>query len=432
VRLRDNLSGANDNSFSLDLLFSPEQFMTDPQNADSTNADTNAAVRDLDPLGAAQYLADFDDAAVADALLALGPVRGFEVFELLPQARHARIARAAPSGLGEQWLECPNYEEGSVGRLMEKSPAVFGANTTIASAIKQLREIVAQTLVTYVFVVDADRRLTGVVAFREMLFAKPEQTLAEIMLKNPFSLKPETDLVDAMREVVTRHYPVYPVTDANGRLVGVVRGQVMFEQQAFEISAQAGSMVGVEKEERIATPFLRSLKFRHPWLQLNLFTAFIAAAVVGYFQGTIDKIIILAVFLPVLAGQSGNTGCQALAVTLRGMTLGELKAGRARAMVIKEAALGAANGALVGIIAGAGMYVMASAQGLDDAIALSIITWAAMVVSCMASGIAGSTVPLVLKRLGADPATASSIFLTTATDVASMTMFLGLATIFIL
>jgi len=432
VRLRDNLSGANDNSFSLDLLFSPEQFMTDTQNADATNADTNAAVRDLDPLGAAQYLADFDDAAVADALLALGPVRGFEVFELLPQARHARIARAAPSGLGEQWLECPNYEEGSVGRLMEKSPAVFGANTTIASAIKQLREIVAQTLVTYVFVVDADRRLTGVVAFREMLFAKPEQTLAEIMLKNPFSLKPETDLVDAMREVVTRHYPVYPVTDANGRLVGVVRGQVMFEQQAFEISAQAGSMVGVEKEERIATPFLRSLKFRHPWLQLNLFTAFIAAAVVGYFQGTIDKIIILAVFLPVLAGQSGNTGCQALAVTLRGMTLGELKAGRARAMVIKEAALGAANGALVGIIAGAGMYVMASAQGLDDAIALSIITWAAMVVSCMASGIAGSTVPLVLKRLGADPATASSIFLTTATDVASMTMFLGLATIFIL
>ena len=103
-----------------------------------------------------------------------------------------------------------------------------------------------------------------------------------------------------------------------------MRGQTLFEQQAFEISAQAGTMVGVEKEERLGTPWLRSLKFRHPWLQLNLLTAFLAAAVVGMFQDTIDQLVVLAVFLPVLAGQSGNTGCQALAVVLRGITLGEL------------------------------------------------------------------------------------------------------------
>jgi len=398
----------------------------------SVGNETLLAVRDLDPHSASDRLKTLNDEAVARVLLDLGPVRAAEIFELLPSARQAAVAKAAPNGRGENWLRDQQYPDGSVGRLMEKPPAVFDAAISIARVIDELRVIVAQTLVTYIFVVDSARRLTGVVAFRELLFAEPAQTLGEIMLKNPFSLKPETDLVDAMREVVTRHYPVYPVTDAQGHLVGAVRGQVMFEQQAFEISAQAGAMVGVEKEERIATPFLRSLKFRHPWLQLNLFTAFIAAAVVGYFQGTVDKIVILAVFLPVLAGQSGNTGCQALAVTLRGMTLGELKRGRARAMVFKEAALGAANGALVGVVAGIGMYWMASAQGNADALYLSVIVWAAMLVSCMTSGIAGATVPLVLKRLGADPATASSIFLTTATDVASMGMFLGMATLLLL
>ena len=187
-------------------------------------------------------------------------------------------------------------------------------------------------------------------------------------------------------------------------------------------------MVGVDKEERLATPWLRSLKFRHPWLQLNLLTAFLAAAVVGFFQGTIDKLVILAAFLPVLAGQSGNTGCQALAVTLRGMTLGELQKGRERALVMKECLLGFLNGALVGVTAGIGMFIFARMQKNPDAFLLATIVMFAMTMSCIVSGISGALIPLTLRRLGADPATASSIFLTTATDVASMGLFLGLAT----
>src|SRR5258706_205656 len=127
------------------------------------------------------------------------------------------------------------------------------------------------------------------------------------------ALRPDMDVSAAMRLQMSRHYPVYPVCDAEGRLLGLVRGQAIFEAKAFEITAQAGSMVGVEKEERISTPMMRSFKFRHPWLQLNLLTAFLAGGVVAMFHGTIDKLVILAAFLPVLAGQSGNTGCQALA-----------------------------------------------------------------------------------------------------------------------
>jgi magnesium transporter len=187
-------------------------------------------------------------------------------------------------------------------------------------------------------------------------------------------------------------------------------------------------MVGVEREERLGTPWQRCFKFRHPWLQLNLLTAFVAAAVVGVFQDTLDQMVILSVFLPVLAGQSGNTGCQALAVSLRGITLGELVPGRAHTVVMKEALLGLLNGMLVGTTAGIGMFFLARSQGNPAAQQLGLVVLMAMTASCTVSGISGAVVPLVLRRMGADPATASSIFLTTATDVVSMGAFLSLAT----
>ncbi len=203
------------------------------------------------------------------------------------------------------------------------------------------------------------------------------------------------------------------------------------QKRSNELSLLPGAMVGVEKEERLATPWLRSLKLRHHWLQINLFTAFIAAAVVGLFQTTIDHLLILTIFLPVLAGQSGNTGSQALAITLRGITLGDLKSGKEMALIRKEALLGLLNGALVGLVAALGMYVVASAQHLPSAAMLGSVVFLAMIGSCIISGISGAVVPLILKRFGADPVTASTIFLTTATDVASMGMLLGLATIMV-
>ncbi|MDZ4289659.1 MAG: magnesium transporter, partial [Prosthecobacter sp.] len=216
-----------------------------------------------------------------------------------------------------------------------------------------------------------------------------------------------------------------------GRLLGLVRGQNLFEARAIEISAQAGTMVGVEKEERLSTPLMRSLRFRHPWLQINLLTCFVAATVVGVFEHTLDRLVLLAAFLPVLAGQSGNTGCQALAVALRGMTLGDLKPGEERRLVLKEGLLGLYNGMLVGVSASIGMYIYARTQGNPSALMLGVVVWIAMVTSCVVSGLSGALIPLILRRCGADPATASSIFLTTATDVISMGVFLGLATVLV-
>lgn len=316
-----------------------------------------------------------------------------------------------------------------VADLMSAPVGVFPPETTVAAAIEALREQVRTAFITYLYVTAPDGKLLGLIAMREMLLAEPSQTLESLMLRDVFTLKRDTPLDDALREVLDRHFPVYPVTDRAGKLVGLVRGPDLFANRAIEISAQAGSMVGVEKEERLSTPLKRSLLLRHPWLQVNLLTAFLAAAVVGMFEGTLSRLVILAVFLPVMAGQTGNTGCQALAVALRGMTLGDIKEGSARSLVIKEGSLGFFNGLLVGVTAGAGLWVYAWMQGEPHPFRFGLVALAAMTIACTISGIAGAGIPLILKRFGADPATASSIFLTTASDIASMGIFLSLASL---
>jgi magnesium transporter len=386
----------------------------------------------MGPVEAAEALDEHGDQLVLDTLQRLNPAIVGDIFPELSDERRALLLSKGPSAVTRQWAMNQGYDEECVGRLMDPPVAVFRPDQPVGYVVDRLRVMVKKVFITYIYVTELDGRLVGVVTMRDLLFSDREASLRDVMLTDVFSLRPTMPLMDAMRAVVHRHYPVYPVCDDEGKLIGLVRGHVMFEEQAFEISAQAGAMVGVDKEERLATPWLRSLIFRHPWLQLNLLPAFLAAAVVGIFQDTLDQMVILALFLPVLAGQSGNTGCQALAVTLRGMTLGELKEGSGRALVIKEALLGCANGAMVGLTAGAGMFVVANAQSNPAAWGLAGIVAVAMTSSCVISGIAGALIPLSLKRIGADPATASSIFLTTATDVASMGMFLGFATLLLL
>ena len=318
---------------------------------------------------------------------------------------------------------------GTVADLMTPVVGVFSPNTTVAQATEALREQTRTAFITYLYIADPQGKLLGLVVMREMLLAKPDTTLAEIMLRDPFTLERGMPLPDALKKALHMHFPVYPVVDTERRLVGLVRGAELFANRAIEISGQSGSMVGVNNEERLATSLPTSLKLRHPWLQVNLLTAFLAAAVVGMFEGTLSRLVILAVFLPVMAGQTGNTGCQALAVALRGMTLGEVNASNQGAMIRKEMMLGFLNGLLVGITAGAGMAFYANMQGLENPLKFGLVVVLAMVAACTASGIAGAIIPLTLKRLGADPATASSIFLTTASDITSMGIFLGLATL---
>ena len=398
---------------------------------DNTDVDLSDEIKSRSHASAAEKLANLSGDLIARELMHLSPGFAQDVLDALPTDARERATSAAPADVARQWQRNALYDAGTIGRMMEPVVAAFPPHARVDEVIEELRELVTRALITYVYVVDAEGHLLGIVTMRDLLFSGRESALDEIMLRGAFALHAAMPLKDAMRLVLDRHYPVYPVVDSERRLIGLVRGQTMFEAQAIEITLQAGSMVGLEKEERLATHWLHSLKLRHPWLQLNLLTAFLAAAVVGLFQDTIDRLVILALFLPVLAGQSGNTGCQALAVTLRGMTLGELKPGAERPLIAKETWVGCLNGVGVGVAAAVGMYITSTGQAQEQPAMLAFVVFLAMIASCMASGISGAIIPLTLKRFGLDPATASSIFLTTATDVVSMGMLLGLATILV-
>jgi magnesium transporter len=388
-------------------------------------------IRSLPPAEASAVVERAPPAQVVEAFLQLNPAIVQKILAEMDESARTFIAASAPPEVAAQWKRNRVYPEGTIGQLMEPPLATFTPGMTVGEAIEMLRPLVRLALLTYAYVVDHEHRLVGLVTMRDLLFNDHATRLSEVMMKEPFALTPDLKVSDAMKLTLNRHYPVYPVCDVERHLVGLIRGAALFELEAFEITAQPGAMVGVEKEERVATPLVQSFKFRNPWLLINLVTAFAAGGVVALFQGTVDKLVILATFLPVLAGQSGNTGCQALAVTVRGITLGDIRTGGGKNLVTKEMLLGIANGAVTGVLCGIAMYLLAVSQDSPYAVMLGVVVCIAMIGSCAISGVSGALVPLALKRLGADPATASSIVVTTATDVASMGLLLGLATLLV-
>jgi CheY-like chemotaxis protein len=252
--------------------------------------------------------------------------------------------------------------------------------------------------------------------------------MLEVRLLHGVTKRYSTELEQKVEEVETSRDQISRQSDEVKRLYDDL---VAEQKRSLELSAQPGTMVGVEKEERIATPWLRSLRLRHPWLQFNLLTSLMGGGVVLLFHDTINRLLILAVFVPILISQTTNTGSQVLAITLRGLALGELIAGKEKLLVMKEALLGLLNGMLVGLVAATAMYAAATLMHLSVAPKLSAVVFLAMTGSCIISGIFGAIVPLALKKFGTDPATASSIVLTTGTDVVALAMFFGLAKVLI-
>ena len=246
--------------------------------------------------------------------------------------------------------------------------------------------------------------------------------LQRIMHSAPAVLNP-LDQREQIVELLDRHrVDSLPIVDSKRRLLGVVRYASLF--QAIEEVATAGlqKMVGNADEQALSSAGT-AVRKRLPWLHINLLTAFLAAAVVGLFESIIAQFTALAILLPVVAGQSGNAGAQALAVTMRGLALREIGIGDWRHVLNKEVAVGLVDGVALAVTCGAGVYLWSTSFGL------SLVIGVAMILSMLAAGLAGAVVPILLIRAGQDPATASSIILTTVTDVAGFLSFLGTATL---
>jgi magnesium transporter len=233
------------------------------------------------------------------------------------------------------------------------------------------------------------------------------------------------DQEEVARLVASYNLLAIPVVDESNKLVGVITVDDVIDVIKDEATEDLYRMAGVSSDERVFTPPAESVRKRLPWLAVNLATAFLAASVVAIFQGTISQVVELAVFMPIVAGMGGNAATQTLTVIVRGIALGEVNWGNSRKALLKEASVGVANGLALGAVAAAAAWFMKG-----DPI-LGLILGGAMVINMFVAATAGTLIPLGLRALKVDPALASSVFITTLTDIFGFASFLGLATLFI-
>jgi magnesium transporter len=315
-----------------------------------------------------------------------------------------------------------DYPPGSAGRVMDSRVPSFRGEQTAGVTLDQLRISKPRDL-RRLFVVDTERRLMGTVDIQDLLIAEPNDQLKEIARPPVATVSPFDDREQVAEQLRDFHLDVLPVLDIHRRLIGAIRHEALLKTLEEAASVDIQMMVGAGREERALSEPHFAVRKRLPWLQINLATAFLAAAVVGLFESTIAQFTALAVLLPVVAGQSGNAGAQALAVTMRGLALREISTRHWFRVLFKEMRVGVLNGVAIALTTGLGVLVWSRSVGL--ALVISI----AMVVSMVIAGVAGSLIPIALTRLGQDPAQSSTIVLTTVTDVAGFMSFLGIATL---
>ncbi|MDP4795334.1 MAG: magnesium transporter [Rhodospirillales bacterium] len=350
------------------------------------------------------------------------PNEALQFLNLMEDADRVRFLAALTPQIGDEISKLMRYPETSAGRLMNPMVQTFRSTMTAWEALQKLRAAGihrAQSL----FIVDDDTRMRSRVFIQDMAIAEDDTPLAELE-------RPVTEYVNAMasvdevQELLEKDRNAdLPVIDTDGKLIGVISHAAMVQSIQEDATADIQTMVGASKDERALSAPMFAVRKRLPWLQINLLTAFMAAAVVGLFENTIAQFTALAVLLPVVAGQSGNAGAQALAVTMRGLALREISIRQWPRVTLKEVNVGLVNGLAVAVTCGLGVYFWSGSFGLVVVIAIS------MVLAMVAAGFAGAIVPIVLTRLGQDPAQSSSIVLTTVTDIAGFFSFLGIATL---
>lgn len=358
----------------------------------------------------AQLLSEATPAASAAALV-----------QLEPEERQQLLGQLTPE-VARELEELLEYPEDTAGRLMDPRIAPLRPGMSVAQALQRLRTVSARGL-RELFIVDDAGRLLGRVEIQDLAVAASERPLEELvqpLIAFAEDLEPREEFVDRLQQ---RPITELPVVNLHGRFVGVIHQSALLAAVEQETSVDLQTMVGASRDERALSSPAFAIRRRLPWLQINLLTAFLAAAVVGMFESTIARFTALAVLLPVVAGQSGNAGAQALAVTMRALALREITVRHWPRVLGKEAMAGLVNGIAVAVTTGLGVYLWSRSWGL---VAVCML---AMIIAMVVAGLAGALVPVLLKRFGQDPALASSIILTTVTDIVGFLSFLGIATL---
>lgn len=315
------------------------------------------------------------------------------------------------------------YDPETAGGLMTTEYIALRGSLTALQALQKLKEIAPSTeVIDTLFVTDYTHRLLGTVDLRDLFAAPEEERLSEIMEANPISVDTDTDQEEVSLLVSKYDLQVMPVTNRRGALLGIITVDDIIDVLIEEHTEDMLMMSGVSKDERLDSSVWSSVTRRVPWLIVNLATAFISSMIVAQFESTIAKVAVLAAIMPIIAGLGGSAGSQTLSVVIRSLAMGELHLRDSYPIIRKQIAVGLINGMIVGVIAGVFVYLFL------HSIVLSLIVFAAMIGNQLIANIVGFIVPVVLTRLNMDPALASSMFVTTTTDVVGFFLLLGLAT----
>ena len=377
-------------------------------------------------------LEDFPQAKLVPLLNEMYAEEAADVLGEMEETDRARLLRKMGAKEAKAAKELLKYPEDTAGGIMSDRFVTLRSHQTVAEGHRRIRRKHREqqpTDINYLFVTDQRQKLVGVVSIRDLIFSDDEVKVSDIMDREVKYVRVTDDQEEVVRRFERYHFLGLPVLDEEGKMAGIIRGDDVLSVAIEEQTEDMQKMVGLSGEERTLTPWTTSFKRRLPWLCVNLLTACLAGAVVGIYGVTIEKFVILAVFLPIIASQGGNAGMQTVTVIVRDMALGELSPGDGRKALFKELLLGLLIGTIIGLIVGVVGYLIAPEFGIpvDISWILGLVVGTAMVLNLLAAALFGVLIPFALKFFRLDPALGSSILITTVTDVAGFFFLLALA-----
>ena len=381
--------------------------------------ETADILEEMAPQAAAEISKEMQPEGLARILEQTGPDAAADILQLLPEDNLEGTLQAMSNS--QEVASLLQYRKDTAGGLMTLDYPVVKETVTTPNALDQLRLLGPEAEnINSLLVVDDQSRLVGSLSIARLALARPSSLVGDIAEHEIISVTAETDQEECVRLMERYNLIQLPVVDQTGRLTGVILAEDMVdvvEEEATEDMYRIASVAG----ERVMGPLRNSLRRRLPWLYINLATVLLAGLMISFFESTISKVVALAVFLPVVAGQGGIGGTQTVTLVVRSMTLGEVPRNVGFRLLGREVSLGLINGVLLGLAVGLVAY------GWKRDATLGLVLGLAMLGNMLVAGLAGAGVPLLLRRLGMDPAVSSAVFVTTFTDVMGFLLFLGLA-----
>jgi magnesium transporter len=373
-------------------------------------------------------MSDMEAPEASMVLSAMDPDDAVDVLEHVEGPLHDEIVREMDAEDVEEVRQLEQYPPDTAGGIMTTEVTALYEYLTVGQAIEQLRALNEQLeQMFYVYVIDRRGHLIGVLSMRDLILARPERLLRDIMRPRVVSVPATMDQEQVARLMRRFNYLAMPVVDERNRLVGLVTVDDVVDVVEEEATEDVQKMFGAGAEERLTSPWVFSFRKRVGWLLVNLGTAFMAAAVVGLFSDTIQKWVVLAFYMPIIAGSGGNASAQAMAVAVRGLALGQVDRALLGRVLLRQLVVGVMMGVVIGIVTG----VIAAIFHHDQGWALAFVVTLALVINHTLATVSGAAIPFIMNSLGFDPAQSATIFATTVTDVGGFFSLLGLASLFL-